>query len=828
MTGHSRFAAALAPIEHWFESQGWQPLEAQRQCWDAYLAGESGLLHAPTGTGKSLAAWFGPVAEALARGDSASSGLQVLWITPLRALANDLQANLTAPLEDLGLDWEVGIRTGDTSTAVRKRQAQRPPAALITTPESLSVMLSFPEAAVQFGRLRMVVVDEWHELLGTKRGTLLELSLARLRRLSPSLRTWGLSATLGNLDIALATLTGRCGRGRLIAGTTTRCTDIETLIPNDVERFPWAGHLGLRLLDGVIAVIEQASSTLVFTNTRAQAELWYQAIVSARLDWLDRVALHHGSIDRSLRMRIEEALREGALKCVVCTSSLDLGVDFSPVEQVVQIGSPKGIARLMQRAGRSGHRPDATSRILCVPTHAFELLEVAGSRQALAAGQIEARAPLVNALDVLAQHLVTVAAGSGFQADEMYEEVRTAYGYRDLGLAEWQWVLDFIVRGGATLSAYPDFRRVVIEPDGTLRLRDRALLRRHRASIGTIPSDSTIELRWMNGAALGTVEESFVGRLKPGDAFLFAGRAVRLVSVRDMVAYVRRATGDGRLQVPRWQGGRMPLSTELADAVIGLLAGRAEHCDHPELRALEPILSLQNEWSELPAPETLLVERLRSREGWHLFCYPFAGRSANEGIAMLAAYRLTRDSEVSITLTANDYGFELLCSAELEFDTGQARGVFATNHLHDDLVECINASEAARRQFRDIARIAGFVQAGLPGRRKSARQLQASSGLIFDVLQQYEPGNPLLKQARDEVLNQQLEARRLMSALERIGSRALRIVDIPRLTPFAFPLWAERLQSRTLSSETWRARVERMVRRLEAASVDRRARLRRA
>jgi len=810
-----------APLARYLKERGYRPQPFQVDAWRAFAAGESGLVHAPTGSGKTLAAFGGPAVDRLERGGG--SGLELLWITPLRALATDLAESLSRHSAGLDLDWRIEKRTGDTSGAVRRRQREQLPGVLVTTPESLSVLLSHVDSHDRLAATRCVVVDEWHELLGSKRGIQLELALARLRTLNPSLQTWGLSATLSNLPEAMTVLLGPGAEGRLVHGHGERPTIIESLRPPSLERFPWAGHLGLRQLDGVIAAIERAATTLVFTNTRSQAELWYQAILERRGDWLDRLALHHGSIDRRVRERIEDGIRAGALKAVVCTSSLDLGVDFAPVEQVVQVGSPKGVARLLQRAGRSGHRPGQAARVLCVPTHAFELVEIAAARAAHAAGRIEARTPLRGSLDVLAQHLVTLAAGPGFEPDVLLAEVRRTHAFAGITADEWSWVLDFVRTGGTALSAYPRFRRVTPR-DGRWVVDDVQLARRHRYAIGTITSDASLLVRYVNGPAIGHVEETFASRLKPGDSFLFAGRLLRLVRVRDMVAWVRRATQPSG-PTPRWAGGRMSLSTELADTVLRLIE-QAGAGDSPvvEINAVRPLLELQARWSSLPRRDLLVAERTRTREGWHLFVYPFAGRSAHQGMATLLAWRLAAGSPATYALAWNDYGFELTSAEACPVDAERLRELLSPADLARDLEAGLNFTEVARRRFRDIARIAGLVQQGPPGRAKSSRQLQASSSLVYDVLARYDAGNLLLSQASREVLEQELESTRLAAALERTSRQQVRLNDCPHLTPLAFPLWADGLASQVLSTESWQSRVQRMVQRLERAADTRASR----
>jgi ATP-dependent Lhr-like helicase len=824
--------AATDLLEGWFRERGWSPFEFQRQVWESYLAGESGLVHAATGTGKTYAVWLGPLLEWLAEHPdpatirrvrrASAPPLRVLWITPLRALAADTEASLRAPLAALGVPWTLERRTGDTSSSRRSLQRARLPTALVTTPESVSLFLSYPDARELFSTLLLVVVDEWHELLGSKRGAQTELALARLRRWCPGLRTWGLSATLGNLDEALRALLGEgAPAGRVVRGEETKPVRVDSLLPDAVERFPWAGHLGLALLPRVVAAVEEGRSALVFTNTRSQTELWYQAILEARPEWAGELALHHGSLGRKVRDWVEEALREGRLRCTVCTSSLDLGVDFAPVDRVLQVGSPKGVARLLQRAGRSGHQPGVESRVTCVPAHAFELVEVAAARRAIETGRIEPRQPPERPLDVLAQHLVTAASGGGFEAGAMLDEVRTARAYRDLTGTEWEWVLDFVTRGGPALAAYPEYRRVSRGDDGRYVVADRAVAQRHRLSIGTITSDASVLVQYLSGGRLGTVEESFVARLRPGDRFVFAGKTLELDSVRDLTAYVRKARGRSGT-VPRWMGGRMPLSTHLAAAVREQLEeAREGRFAGPEMAAVRPLLELQARWSALPAAEELLIERLRSREGHHLFFYPFEGRLVHDGLAALFAWRLARRRPLTFTLAVNDYGFELLSADPAPLEEAlageTADGLLAVEGLAEDIPASLNAAEMAKRQFREIARIAGLLFEGLPGRRKPARHLQASSGLFYEVFSQYDPGNLLLLQAHREVLEQQLERSRLGRTLARLAASRVTVVELERPSPLAFPLMVERMREK-LSSEKLADRVRRMQAQLEKAA----------
>lgn len=806
----------------WFANQNWKAFPFQKQVWRDYLAGKSGLIHAATGTGKTYAAFGGPLINALKRRSATSkrkaSRCRVIWITPLRALATDLAHALNRPLQDLELEWTVETRTGDTPAAVRNRQARRLPEVLITTPESLTLLLSRKNGKELLDDLECVIVDEWHELLATKRGVQTELALSRLRMWNPQLRVWGLSATIGNLNEAADVLMGASPLEPpvFVAGAKRKKYRISTLIPDSIERFPWAGHLGLKQLPGIVERIDEAGTSLVFTNTRSQAEIWYQSILKQRPDWAGQLALHHGSIGRETRSWVEKGLRTGDLRCVVCTSSLDLGVDFSPVERVFQIGSPKGIARLMQRAGRSGHSPGETSEVICVPTNALELIEFAAARQALEQAQVESRPPLNKPLDVLIQHLCTIALGGGFSATELYNEIRTSWAYSDLTREEWDWCLDFITTGGAALKAYPDYQRVELV-DGAYRLENKKRARQHRLSIGTICGDGTLTVKYLKGGRIGTIEESFISKLNRGDLFTFSGKALEFVTINNMTVWVRKAKKQATV-VPRWMGGRMPLSTELADSFLDTLQSySAGHQVPREVTAVKDILELQQDWSRLPSDEELLIEQIKSREGHHLFFFPLAGRLVHEGLSGLIAYRLSQRQPVSFTISINDYGFELLSPTPVDLPADLRADLFSEDNLTEDMQSCLNAAEMAKRRFREIAQISGLVFNGYPGQQRTTRQLQASTGLLYDVFDNYDQQNLLLLQAKREVLEQQLELTRLRKTLQRMQASQLHVTHPPRLTPFAFPLFVDRLRQR-LSSEQLQDRIARMTVQLEKAS----------
>ncbi|MDP1529012.1 MAG: ligase-associated DNA damage response DEXH box helicase [Rhodoferax sp.] len=802
-------------------SRLWTPFEFQREVWSAIGAGQSGLLHATTGSGKTYAVWLGLI-EHLLRSlpTHKTAPLTVLWITPMRALAADSAAALRAPLADLAPSWTLGLRTGDTPSAERARQDRRWPTVLVTTPESLSLLLARNHAPDELAGVRAVVVDEWHELIGSKRGVQVQLALARLRRWQPGLLVWGMSATLGNLDEALRVLCGP-DNAQLVRGRVDKALAIDTLIPPEPGRYSWAGHLGARMQEPVVRELETASTALVFTNTRSQAEIWYQMLLALRPEWAGQVALHHGSLDKAVREWVEQGLKTGQLKAVVATSSLDLGVDFLPVERVLQIGSAKGVARLLQRAGRSGHAPGRPSRVTLVPTNTLELVEAAAVRDAALAGRVESRRSPEQPLDVLVQHLVTVALGGGFRPDELFEEVRSAFAYRELSRESFDWVLAFCERGGESLNAYPDYHRIQPDEAGVYRVPDtpqgRATARRHRLGVGTIVSDASLQVKYMNGGRIGSIEEGFIARLRKGDCFVFAGRLLEFIRVHEMTAWVKKAEKT-KGAVPSWQGGKMPLSTELADAVLAQMALAAEgRFESPELQAARPMLDTQARVSRLPRPHELLLEHMQSREGHHLYLYPFAGRHVHLGLASLLAWRLAREQPNTFSLSVNDYGLELLSSEPADLSRLLDRSLFHADDLLEHVMASLNAGELAQRRFREIARVAGLVFSGYPGAPKSLKQLQASSGLFFEVFRKYDPGNLLLGQAEREVLSQELDIDRLRSCLQGMATHTLHSVALERPSPMSLPLMVERLRER-LSTEQLSVRLDKLLRELDKAN----------
>lgn len=791
----------LEPIYDFFKAKGLTPLDFQEKTWQAYVQGKSGLIQVPTGSGKTFAATLAPIADMLAQ---PSKGLKLLYLTPLRAVSRDIEKALSDALEQIAPDLRVESRTGDTKQSARKRQIKDMPDILLTTPESLSVLLSYKGASKLFGGLRTVVVDEWHELLSTKRGTQTELCLARLRTLAPELRTWAMSASISNLNEAARAATG-LEKPLIVRSSLKRKIQIQSILPERINTFPWAGHLGNAMLKPLLEALEITRSTLIFTNTRRQAERWYQLLLGATPQYADLIALHHGSIERAERERVEAGVKDGSVRWVVATSSLDLGVDFQQVERVVQIGSPKAIGRVMQRAGRSAHAPGGTSKLLFVPTNALELVEIAAARRALKEGVVEARHPLSKPFDVLAQHLVTLACGDGFTQEGILGEIRSAHAYADITDEEFTDVMNLIEHGGRSLRAYPEYRKV--EPkDGLYRVTGQKVARRHRMSIGTITSGGSVFLKFTNRQKLGSIEERFVSRLKPGDTFLFAGRRLEFVMMKDMSAFVRNSKKKVTV-TPSFVGNALPLSNPLSRYVRRELGGNGRS---PELKAVASLLEKQRVPSKIPEAGELLLERAHTREGSHLFLYPFAGRGVHEGLATVLALRMARRQSTTFSCAVNDYGVEFLAPKGYAFEGIFTSELFEVENLEADVREGVNLAELAKRQFRDVAQIAGLIFTGYPGSRKSSWQLQASGSVMFDVLREYEPHSVLLKQAEREVLNEDFGLNELSQTLLELKNQPWVWCEVKRPTPLGFPLFIERLRSR-LSTETLAVRVMRMV-----------------
>ncbi|MBC7384879.1 MAG: ligase-associated DNA damage response DEXH box helicase [Cryobacterium sp.] len=807
----------MSSLEEWFSARGFTPAKFQRETWAAYAAGKSGLIHVPTGSGKTLAAFGGPLKEL-----RPGKGLQILYLSPLRAVIRDVEKVVTDVCSSLSPAAIIESRTGDSPAKTRAKQRKRLPDILLTTPESLSLLLSKPDFREKTTHLRCVILDEWHELLGSKRGIQVELALSRILPMNPDARVWALSGTLANLDEAARYAVGLAREPHIVSEKIARPLVIKTLIPRDPRTVPWTGHLGMRLLPSVLSELDQEKSTLIFTNTRSQAELWFQAILEAKPEMAGAIALHHSSLATKTRWFVEESLKNGSIKWVVCTSSLDLGVDFGPVELVFQIGSAKGISRLLQRAGRANHRPGEPSEIHFVPTQALEVLEIAAVRAAVEKNLVESRRPPRGAVDVLEQHLVTLACAKPFSPDEVFSEVKNTVSYSELSREIFDWVLNHLLSGGS-LSSYPQFRKLEII-DGKVRVASPLITRFHRMSIGTIVSDALITVYLSNRKKIGVAEERYLSRMKSGDTFLFAGRTLEFIMIRDMKAYARPSRGKPATTA-RWLGGKLPISDSLSHELRALLSevkeGNLERLSLSERAVLEPLLDTQKIQSGLPNENEILFEFSQSREGGHCFIFPFEGRLVHEGLASLLAYRLGRIEKSSFGLSMSDYGIELLSDdRDYPFQTlftEHGDALFSEVNLLPDLVQSIQIGEFSKRHFREIARISGMIFQGYPGSEKTARQLQVSSSLIYDVLEKYEPENLLFKQSRSEVVERQFEWDRLLRAMDRIRRAKILMLKTPRFSPFAFSLVFERMAGK-VSTETLQERLAKMAKKWTAAT----------
>ena len=799
---------AMEMALEWYANRQWEMFNFQRDCLKHYLAGKSGMLNAPTGMGKTFALALPFLLENKLAAKS-KRGLKVLWITPLRALSVDIRNAIQEAADELELNWRVERRSGDVSAATKKAQLTHAPDCLITTPESVHLLLATKGYERFFKHLDVVVVDEWHELLSSKRGVQVELALSRLKHIQKGLRIWGISATIGNMKEAIEVLLGPNDHAKAVEVISERKKELEfhTMLPKEIDRFPWAGHLGIRMLQYTLPIIQANRSTILFTNTRSQAEIWYSRLIEECPELIGEIAMHHGSLDKELRLWVEDALHEGRLKAVVSTSSLDLGVDFRPVSAVIQIGSPKGIARFIQRAGRSGHSPYEKSKVYFLPTNSLEIIEAIALKSAVEHQFIESRKPVIRAFDVLIQYMMSLAVSEGFASEELYEEVLATHCYETLTKREWDHLCHFISKGGESLQAYEEFNKVVIDK-GIYRVVDRRIARRHRLSMGTIVGDTAMKVSYQNGKRIGTIEEYFISRLSIGDCFSFAGQTLELVQVKGFTAYVRPARAK-KVAIPSWQGGRMSLSSEVSE-ILRKEISKLSVGNSKEHQALKPLLNIQSDYSLIPKQDELLIERFNDQEGDHIYVYPFEGRMVNEGLAMLVAYRISQHQRISLSVAMNDYGFELLSDQEIPIIEALEQDVFSKENLLSDIQASCNLGEMGRRKFRDIAAISGLTFRGYPGKLQKERHLQSSASLFYDVFNEYDKDNLLLQQAYDEVLYLELDSNRLRSALERIEQQHIRFVELSEISPFAFPIMVDRLRER-MSNESIEERVNRIL-----------------
>ncbi len=809
--------------EAWFRSNKWKVYPFQRKAWEKFLNKYSGIVNAPTGSGKTYSLLIPILLEYIQRKEELGNeikGLQCIWLAPIRALTKEIKIAAERAIDAFGLEWRVEIRSGDTSTTARKRQFEDPPEILITTPESLHIILCNRQYRKLLAHLKSVVVDEWHELMGSKRGVQVELALSHIKNITTELRIWGISATIANLEQAKQVLLGNrqksIQKSIIIKAKVKKQIEIKSLIPEQIDNFPWAGHLGIKMLDHIIPIIKENTTTLIFTNTRSQCEIWYQKILARDPDLSGLIAMHHGSLSRELREWVEETLHQEKLKVVVCTSSLDLGVDFRPVEAIIQIGSPKGVARFQQRAGRSGHSPGKVSRIYFAPTHSLELMEAAALRFSIENKIVEERIPYIRSFDVLIQYLLTLAVSGGFRAEEVYQEIKSTFCYESVTKEEWTWLLEFLVKGGSSLQAYDEYQKLGLS-DGKYRVLNKRVASIHKLSIGTIVGSVSINLKYSNGKKIGTVEEYFISQFNPGDTFWFAGRSLELVRLKALDATVRKSKKKSG-KIPSWQGSRMSLSSNLATALraqyINLKQGKFNSKDL-ELNTLSDLFSKQEELSHVPDHDEFLIEYFRTDDGYHIVMFPFEGRHVHEGLAALIARRLSFKLPISFSIAMNDYGFELLSDQHIDIEKYITKDIFSTTSLFEDIQASINAIELARRKFRDIAKISGLLFEGFPGKAKKERHLQTSSHLLFDVFREYEQDNLLYQQTFEEVRTFQLEEARMRKALGRINKQKLVFSYPKQATPFAFPIIVDSLSRDKLSSESIEDRIKKMTIALE-------------
>jgi ATP-dependent Lhr-like helicase len=798
----------------YFRNKGWTPFAFQLEAWRDFLEGKSGLLNAPTGSGKTFALWFPLILEYIKEHPSdwqkpRKNGTLMIWVTPLRALAQDIQKAMQEVCDQIGLPWKVAVRNGDTDNKERNIQKKNPPECLVTTPETLHVLLAQKDNQVLFRDLRAIIVDEWHELIGNKRGVQVQLALGYIRSICPNkLKLWGISATIGNLADACEILLGK-DNTHIVRADIEKKIEIHTVFPDELEKYPWSGHLGIKLIDKVLPIIDRYHSVLLFTNTRAQTEIWYHKIMETRPDWAGLAALHHGSLDQAVRTWVEESLHAGKLKLVVCTSSLDLGVDFRPVEAVIQIGSPKGVARFVQRAGRSRHQPGLPSEIYFVPTNSLEMIEAAALRSAVETGEMESIPCPKLTYDVLVQFLVTLSVGDGFQKEELFRTLRGTYSFQNLTWTAYEWALNFVTKGGETLGGYEEFSKVEMGEDGIYRIRDKRSAMRHRLSMGTIVSDPMLKVRLKNGTFLGMIEEYFFSKLRPGDRFFFSGRNLEFVQIKDMSAIVKLSTKKSS-NTPSYMGGRISLTSKLSGKIREILRDASQGIfSSEEVGYVAPLLDLQQRLSLIPDDKTLLIEKNISKEGHHLFVFPFEGRMVHEILGSLLAYRISVNYPITFSIAMNDYGFELLSDSPIPIEDILEEDVFSEQNLEEDVLRCVNESEMAKRKFRDIATISGLVFQGFPGKPMRFKHLQSNSGILYGVFEDYDPDNLLLEQAHREVLEMQMERDSILEAIRKINRQQIVLKKPGQFTPFSFPIMVDRLRA-TLSSESLEDRIAKM------------------
>ncbi|MET4133615.1 ATP-dependent Lhr-like helicase [Porphyrobacter sp. MBR-155] len=779
-------AAPIPPeIAAWFAKAGWRVRRHQVEMLAKARAGRDALLVADTGAGKTLAGFLPTLCDfAPSAGAVPGDGLHTLYVSPLKALAQDVKRNLLTPIEDIGLPIRVETRSGDTPSNRKKRQRERPPHVLLTTPESLSLLLSYPESADLFAGLRRIVIDEVHAFATDKRGDLLALSLARLHALAPQAQRAALSATLANprafqewLAPQSASAEGEIAAADLVLGEAGAAPEVEILLPVE-ERVPWGGHAGRWAVPQLYEAIKANRTTLVFTNTRFLAEFIFQCLWEENADHLP-IGIHHGSLSTEARRKVEEAMARGELRALVCTASLDLGVDWGDIDLVVQMGAPKGSSRLLQRIGRAGHRLDTPSRAVLVPGNRFEFLEAMAAKDAVDQGQRDGATFRPGGLDVLAQHIMACACAGPFDEVALLAEVRSALAYSGLDDATFRRVLQFVSNGGYALKAYDRFQRIVRDKSGVWRLAHPNQAQRHRMNAGIIVDSEMLTVRFKNGRSLGKVEERFAAQLSPGDTFFFAGVSLEVESLKDMDVVVRAAKKSAT--IPSYGGLRLPLTTHLATRVQAMLADRAGWGRFPD--DVREWLEMQDYRSRLPAPGELLVESFPHAGKHYAAYYTFAGWNANQSLGMLITRRMEDRGLLPGGFVANDY---CLAVWGLRPITDPVP-LLSSDILTDEFTAWVTESHLLRRAFREVAVISGLIERQHPGTRKTGKQVTFSTDLIYDVLRKYEPDHVLIEAAWADARARMTDVGRLADLLER-SARELVHVTLDRVSPLAVPV----------------------------------------
>lgn len=787
-------------ISDWFKSRNWQPRGHQLAVLEAHAQGRSCLLIAPTGAGKTLAGFLPSLTDMIA---TPHEGLHTLYLSPLKALAVDVARNLGDPISDMGLPIKVETRTGDTPSSRRQRQRFDPPHILMTTPEQLALMISHKEAPRLFGNLKRIVLDELHAMVTSKRGDLMALGIAHLRTLAPSVKITALSATVAKPEMLRDWISHQTPTELIVleGGAAPQIDILES-----EARIPWSGHHGSYALPDLYKTIQQHNTSLLFVNTRSQAEMLFQGLWDLNDDGL-AIALHHGSLSKEQRRKIEAAMVAGTLRAIVCTSTLDLGIDWGDVDLVVQIGAPKGSSRLLQRIGRSNHRFDTPSKALLVPANRFEVLECRAAQDAAKEGAQDSQDPLEGGLDVLAQHVLGIACSAPFDEAQLYAEIISAWPYRELSSQQFSRVIDFVATGGYALKAYERYAKLRKTAEGLWRVSNPQTAQQYRLNVGTIVEEPMVKVRLVRGRGqktgrttgpigrggrfLGEIEEYFIDHLSPGDTFIFGGEIVAFEAMRETEAYVSRSFAKDP-KIPAYMGGKFPLSTYLAERVRHTLSRPQDWATLPA--QVREWLNLQRRFSRLPGEQSLLIETFPRADKYYLVCYPFEGRLAHQTLGMLLTRRLERAGAKPLGFVASEYALAVWCSRDLALMISAGKlsmaDLFAQDMLGDDLENWMLESSLMKRTFRNCAIIAGLIERRHPGKEKTSRQMTVSSDLIYDVLFEHEPDHILIQATRIDAARGLLDIARLGECLKRIAKN-LDHIALDRISPLAVPVMLE-------------------------------------